>query len=299
MKPILTLALLGNIIALTGQLTASAANTNASQPIITQFLSAPFPHASRADGYKYKDEFFPADKHYSDGTVAMLVPRGFADRGAVDFVIHFHGWRNTVAGTLEQFNLTDQFTASGCNAILIVPEGPCNAPDSSGGKLEDEDGFKRFMAEAVAVLKKRGVIKANTTVGRIILSGHSGGYKVMSSIVERGGLADSIKEVWLFDGLYGQGEKFLAWSQNPGVRLLNIYTDTGGTKVRTGEMMADLKQRGTNFLATTDLAATPQQLKTNRYVFLHSDMSHSDVIMKRRTFQKFLETSCLEKLSGD
>ena len=68
MKPILTLALLGNIIALTGQLTASAANTNASQPIITQFLSAPFPHASRADGYKYKDEFFPADKHYSDGT---------------------------------------------------------------------------------------------------------------------------------------------------------------------------------------------------------------------------------------
>jgi hypothetical protein len=298
MKPILIFALLGNIIVSLGQLSASAANTNGTQ-IITQFVSAPFPHASRADGYKYKEEFFPAGKHYSDSTVAMLVPRGFADRGAVDFVIHFHGWRNTVEGTLEQFNLPDQFTASRRNAILIVPEGPRNAPDSSGGNLEDEDGFKRFIAEAVAVLKARGVIKTNSAFGKIILSGHSGGYKVMSSIVERGGLGDSIKEAWLFDGLYGQGEKFLAWSQNPNVRLLNIYTDTGGTKLRTEEMMADLKQRGTNFLATADQAVTTQQLKTNRYVFLHSDMSHSDVIMKRRTFQRFLETSCLEKLPGD
>jgi hypothetical protein len=299
MKPILMLAMLGNIFALPGQLTALAANTNGTHTIITQFLSAPFPHASRADGHKYKDEFFPADKHYSDSTVAMIVPRGFANRGAVDFVIHFHGWRNNVATTLEQFHLTEQFITSGRNAIFIVPEGPRNAPDSSGGKLEDTDGFKRFMEEAMTVLKERGAIKTNSTIGKIILSGHSGGYKVMSSIVERGGLGGLIKEAWLFDGLYGQGEKFLAWAQNPGVRLLNIYTDTGGTKVRTEEMMAELKQRGTNFLAATDQAVTTPQLKTNRYVFLHSDMSHSDVIMKRRTFQQFLETSCLEKLPGD
>jgi hypothetical protein len=299
MKPILIFALLGNVIVAIGQLPASAANPNGTETILTQFLSAPFPHASRADGHKYKEEFFPADKNYSDSTVAMLVPRGFANRGAVDFIVHFHGWRNTVAGTLDQFNLADQFTASRRNAIFIVPEGPRNAPDSSGGKLEDADGFKRFMDEAVAVLKERGTIKTNSTIGKIILSGHSGGYKVMSSIVERGGLADSIKEAWLFDGLYGQGEKFLLWSQSPGVRLLNIYTDTGGTKTRTEEMMTDLKQRGTDFLATTDQVVTAQQLKTNRYVFLHSDMSHSDVIMKRRTFQQFLETSCLEKLPGD
>jgi hypothetical protein len=299
MKPILIVALLGNIAASTGQLPASPQNTNASQTLFTQFLSAPFPHASRADGHKYKDEFFPADKHYADSTVAMFVPGGFDDKGLVDFVIHFHGWRNTVGSTLEQFNLTNQFTASGRNAILIVPEGPRNAPDSSGGKLEDPDGFKRFMDEAVAVLKRRGVIKTNSTVGKIILSGHSGGYKVMSSIVERGGIADRIREVWLFDGLYGQGEKFLAWSQKPNGRLLNIYTDNGGTKTRTEEMMAELREHKEIFLATTDMAVTLSELTTNRFVFLHSDMTHNDVIMKRRTFQKFLETSCLEKLPGD
>ena len=112
MKPILIVALLGTILSSPAQSSASPAETNANQTIITQFLSAPFPHASRADGHKYNNEFFPADKHYSDSTVAMFVPRGFADKGSVDFVIHFHGWRNTVATTLEQFNLREQFTAS-------------------------------------------------------------------------------------------------------------------------------------------------------------------------------------------
>ena len=294
MKPILLCALLLNIAA--AELPPLPAKTNSSQTIITRFVSAPFPHSSRAEGHKYKEEFFPADKHYADSTVALFVPEGFTDRGRVDFVIHFHGWRNTVAGALEQFKLTGQLTDSGRNAILIVPEGPRNAPDSAGGKLEDPDGFNRFMDEVFNVLRQRGVINKNSTVGKIILSGHSGGYKVMSSIVERGGLPDQIREVWLFDGLYAEGGKFLAWSEQAKGRLLNIYTDNGGTKTRAEEMLAELKQRGTNPLATTDVAVTSMELTTNRFIFLHTDMTHNDVVAKRKTFQKFLETSCLEKM---
>lgn len=277
----------------------SLAMTNSGQLIVTQLVSAPFPHSSRAEGHKYKDEFFPADKHYSDNTVAMFVPKGFADAGRVDFVIHFHGWRNTVAGTLEQYKLADQLSASGRNAILIVPEGPKNAPDSSGGKLEDADGFKQFMDEVIAALKRRSVLKNDSRIGQIILSGHSGGYQVMSSVVERGGLADQVREVWLFDALYARGEKFLAWSEKTGGRLVNIYTDGGGTKVRTEEMLAQLKQRGTNMLVTTDTAVIAMELTTNKFVFLHTDLRHNEVVEKRKTFQQFLETSCFAKRTKD
>ena len=277
----------------------SLATTNSGQLIVTQLVSAPFPHSSRAEGHKYKDEFFPADKHYSDNTVAMFVPKGFADAGRVDFVIHFHGWRNTVAGTLEQYKLADQLSASGRNAILIVPEGPKNAPDSSGGKLEDADGFKQFMDEVIAALKRRSVLKNDSRIGQIILSGHSGGYQVMSSVVERGGLADQVREVWLFDALYARGEKFLAWSEKTGGRLINIYTDGGGTKVRTEEMLAQLKQRGTNMLVTTDTAVIAMELTTNKFVFLHTDLRHNEVVEKRKTFQQFLETSCFAKRTKD
>ena len=44
--------------------------------IVTQFVTAPFPHPSRAEGHKYQDRFFPVDKHYSDSTVAIFIPKG-------------------------------------------------------------------------------------------------------------------------------------------------------------------------------------------------------------------------------
>ena len=262
--------------------------------VVTQFISAPFPHPSRAEGRKYKDELYPADKHYSDRTVALFVPKNFRETGRVDFVVHFHGWRNTVAGTLQQFKLIEQLIASGRNAVLIVPEGPRDAPDSAGGKLEDPDGFKRFMDEAIATLKQRGGFKKDFVLGDIILSGHSGGYQVMSAIVDHGGLSSKVKEVWLFDALYAQGDRFLTWSQQPGGRLLNIYTDDGGTKTRTEEMMTTLKEHGTNILATTDSQVTTAELRTNKFIFLHTDLGHNDVLEKRKTFGEFLKTSFLE-----
>ena len=294
MKPFAFSVLMLSITAQASDFIAPNQAFPIGQTIVTQFVSAPFPHSSRTNGHKYKEELFPADKNYSDSSVSIFIPKGFDAGSNVDCVLHFHGWRNTTMGTMEQFALREQLMESRRNVILIVPQGPHNAPDSSGGKLEDPDGFKRFMDEAMLALKQRGTIKAGSRIGQIILSGHSGGYQVMSSIVERGGLNDQIREVWLFDGLYARGEKFLAWSQISDGRLVNIYTDNGGTKARSEEMISQLTQRGSNILVTTDAAVSVADLATNRFVFLHTDMSHNEVLAKRRTFQTFLETSCLK-----
>ena len=260
------------------------------------FASAPFPHPARAEGHRYHDEFFSAKEHYSDSTVAVFVPKNFRESDKVDFVIHFHGWNNTVAGTLEQYQLAGQLCASGKNAVLIVPEGPHNAPDSFGGKLEDTNGFANFMAEAAASLRASGLLaRTNFEIGNLILSGHSGGYHVMAAILDHGGMPAKIKEVWLFDALYGGTENFVAWQKNEGGRLLDIYTDHGGTKEESEKLMALLKKGGVPFLASEDSAAAEEALRTNKLVFLHSDMIHDDVVAKRATFEQFLKTSCLDK----
>jgi hypothetical protein len=265
--------------------------------IVTQFVTAPFPHASRVEGHKYKDKVFPAEKHYRDSTVAIFIPKGFRQTGQVDFVIHFHGWYNTVEGTLRRFQLIEQLVESGRNALFVVPEGPHNAPDSAGGKLEDPDGFRRFVDEFVETLQQRaGFTQRRVVVGKIILSGHSGGYRVISSVLDRGGLADKVEEVWLFDALYAETGKFLAWWDKKQGRLVNIYTDNGGTKDDSEQMMASLKQRGTPFLARKDSEVISPELKTNRLVFLHTDLGHNDVLEKRRTFCQFLKTSCLGEI---
>lgn len=292
MKLLLALLLLGST---TAGLAAALEQTYAPQGqlVVTQFVTAPFPHAARTNGHKYKDKNYPAQEHYSDSTVAIFIPKGFRETGRVDFVIHFHGWFNTVAGTLDTFKLIEQFVASGKNAVLVVPEGPRNAPDSFGGKLEDADGFKRFMAELATTLKQRGVFKRDFTVGDIILSGHSGGYRVISGILDRGGMSASVKEVWLFDALYAETEKSLAWSDREHGRLLNIYTDHGGTKDDSEAMMNLLKQRGTAFLAAEETQLTPAELQKGRLVFIHTELGHNDVVAKREQFKLFLRTSVL------
>jgi len=263
--------------------------------IMTQFVTAPFPHPARADGHVYHGELFSAKEHYSDSTVAMFVPKHFHATDKIDLVVHFHGWRHTVASTLEEYQLIQQFAASGKNAILLVPQGPYNAPDSFGGKLEDTNGFKAFMAEAVEKLRLSGALaKTNFEIGNIILSGHSGGYHVMAAILDHGGLSGKIREVWLFDALYGGTENFVAWQKAEDGRLLDIYTDHGGTKEETGNVMAAYKTNGVGFFAGEDTNVVPQNLLTNKIIFLHTDMIHNDVIAKRSTFEQFLKSSCLE-----
>lgn len=284
--------------------------------LVTQFVSAPFPHPARAAGHKYHDEFFSAAEHYSDSTVAMFLPKNFRATDKIDFVVHFHGWRNTVAGTLDQYNLVQQFCDSGKNAILIVPEGPRLAADSFGGKLEDTNGFKIFMEEAVEKLRasgalaklERGLQPASTAageatamrpegrapeIGSVIISGHSGGYHVMAAILDHGGLPEKIREAWLFDALYGGTENFVAWQKNQNGRLLDIYTDHGGTKEETENLMAGCKTNAVSFLALEETNRAPQDLQQGKIVFLHTDLTHNEVIFRRGEFSRFLKSSCL------
>src|SRR5512140_594474 len=113
----------------------------------------------------------------------------------------------------------------------------------------------------------------------------------MSSIVDCGGLTDQVKEVWLFDALYAQTGKFLAWFDKQHGRLLDIYTDHGGTKDETEQLMATLKQRGARLFAGQETEAKPADLQTNQPILLHTDLAHDDVVEKHATFRKFLETS--------
>jgi D-alanyl-D-alanine carboxypeptidase/D-alanyl-D-alanine-endopeptidase (penicillin-binding protein 4) len=261
--------------------------------IVTQFISAPFPHPDRANGRTRNGQFYSAKEHYSDSTVAMFIPKGFRATDKIDFVVHFHGWGNTVAGTLEQFNLVQQFCDSGKNAILIIPEGPHNAPDSFGGKLEDTNGFKVFMSEAVEKLRTCGALGGKDfSIGKIILSGHSGGYHVMAGIVDRGGLP--ITEAWLYDALYGNVENFVAWQKRELGRMVNIYTDHGGTKDESEKLMGFYRTNRVSFVSLEETNSTLKDLAKSKTVFIHTDLTHNEVIFRRGEFAQFLKTSCLK-----
>lgn len=181
--------------------------------ILTTSSNTMFPHEMRANGHTYGGRTYPVDPHYCDRTVAIFVPKGFRPAETTDLVFYFHGWRNNVDDTLARFGIAEQLAASGVNAVLVLAEGAKNAPDSFGGKLEEAGVFAGLVSDVLGALKERGIIRTPRP-GAIVLAGHSGAYRVMAFILTRGGLTQNIREVYLFDALYGQVEKFAWWIEH-------------------------------------------------------------------------------------
>ena len=262
--------------------------------IVTTSDHAMFPHEKRAKGHTYEGKAYPADVHYSDSTVAIFVPKGFRASDATDLVFYFHGWRNNVDDTLKQFKVAEQLEASGVNAVLVLPEGPKNAPDSFGGKLEETGVFAGLVADVLGTLKARGLV-ATTKPASIVLAGHSGAYRVMAFILTRGGLTANVREVYLFDALYGQAEKFAHWIDRFPGKLIDIYTADGGTKDPSRDFMDDLRAWDIPFAAVPESAVTPDLLKKNRLVFIDSPLGHDDVVAKNGQLRTYLEASSLPR----
>ncbi len=267
------------------------------QLILTNFVSAPFPHPKRANGHVYHDKTYTTEDHYSDSHVALFVPKGFRAGSTIDLVVHFHGWNNNVTNVLRRYNLINQFVESGRNAILIVPQGPLDANDSFGGKMEDARGFKKFIDEAIDVLQKNG-ISQRAEPYRIILSSHSGGYEAVYSIVARGGMSDKIREIWLFDSLYAGTETFAVWFDHHKGRFIDLYTKDGGTTGETFNLMEALRGNNVSFFEATETNSTAKDLRDNHLVFLFTDLPHDEVMQGRNTFRQLLETSSLDAISG-
>lgn len=259
---------------------------------ITKLSSAPFPHIKRMNGHTYKNQNYSFEEHYKDSSVAVFIPKNFEKSRKINFVVYFHGWNNNIDSALSQFNLIEQFYSSKKNAVFVFPEGPKNSPDSFGGKLEERNGLKTLLQDIVNLLVKQNKIK-KTEIGQIILAGHSGAYRVISYCLAYGGLTRNISEIILFDALYGKTDKYLHWITHFKGKFINIYTDNGGTKSETEYLMQILKSRKIPYLHKEEKNLNTADLKANRLVFIHTELSHNEVISTRKQLENYLRTSSL------
>jgi hypothetical protein len=260
---------------------------------VLQFSSAPFPHPERANGRLYNNQTFSAQEHYNDSTIAIFIPKGFKPTTKINIVIYFHGWNNNIDSACAQFKLIEQFTESKKNAIFVFPEGPKNSPDSFGGRMEEKNGLKNLVADVLKFLKQQHKI-TTANVGSIILAGHSGAYRVISYCLIRGGLTKNISDVILFDALYGETEKFSYWIDHYKGRFINIYTDSGGTKNESESLMSDLDGWKIPYLSKEEKDVSELDLKQNRIIFIHSELTHNEVIKQNNQLRTFISTSKIE-----
>jgi hypothetical protein len=257
------------------------------QLLLRKFDAAPFPHRSRKDGFSTQSTTYPADPHYTDATIGIFIPAQFKPGPVTDFVVHFHGHINHVDNVVRQFDLPRQMRTSGVNAMLIIPQGPRDAADSGGGKVEEPGGFERMIDQVAGFLKESGKIPT-TRVGRITLSAHSGGYRAASFVLRVGGLRDHITDVLLFDASYGQLDGFADFCKlGGGRRLISLFTEHLADE--NVELMAMLQKRGVAFSVAMEADLKPAMLAGRAALFIHTtDLGHNDVVSKREYFSLLL-----------
>ena len=264
--------------------------------ILRPFATAPYPHKSRENGFKgSKTTFGP--EHYQDSTVGIFIPNGFenSDGGNIDYIVHFHGHMNHVSNVITKYKLPQQMAAAKVKAILIVPQGPKDAADSGGGKLELERGaFQDFIRDVGHFLYAEGKVKhKEPSVGRIVLSTHSGGYKVTAAILDHGGLVPHISDVLLLDSSYGSLPWFADWCKaDPNHRLVSLYTDHLADENK--ELMGLLDEDGVKYRQLDEATLKDEELKPRGPVFIHTKGPHDQVGLDY--FQRLVETVGLEEV---
>lgn len=258
--------------------------------------NAPFPHGGSA---------------HSDPTVIVFVPRGFAVHRdmKIDAWLHFHGHRDTAERAMKRHQLREQLYESKQNAILILPQGPVLSESSDGGKLDEKRGLLRLLTEVRKTLRSTRLqialgssgVPRRARIGRLVLSAHSGGFKVLAHCLDRGGY--NVNEVWLFDALYGKVPIFRDWimsaahHRKPAHRhkLINYYS--GETLVRqTERLMGALKDRGIAYVSERkEGELSRHEISASRVVFIRSKASHQGMIFRSNAVRDCLFASCFRR----
>lgn len=265
----------------------------AQQARVIRFTShyTSFPDTVRANGHQYDTVLYSAAEHYMDSSVMLVVPPGFIPGKKVDLIFWFHGWHNNIEAANIYYELSKQLESSGRNAVLVLAETAKNAPDSYGGKLEQQGIFTSLVRDVMEALKQGEVIPKNAASGNIVLSGHSGAYRVIANILQNGGL--EVKEVFLFDALYAEVDKYMAWiDKDKHHHFVHWFTNQGGgTDIMTDTMTQQLRDQHIAYARIEEREATPAAIKDNRVLFIHSPREHNVIINNPDDFALLLENS--------
>ncbi len=259
---------------------------------------------------------FPGTDHPD---VAVHVPPGFD--GTVDpgVVVFFHGWENCVTNVLgsvdaacspdgpvrDSMHLAEQLDSAQVNAVLVAVEGRYDVQSGEPGQLVTPGNFR-------ALLHELFVEHLNDPLGceldvddfdRVVLASHSGGYQATSAVLQFGGVP--VREVQLFDSLYGELYAFHHWiasnaprfdnGRDDALRFANVYTCCGGTldnsRVMAGGIIEPLATAGRDAALYSDdstTAITPTDLD-RPVLFKLSELSHVDV--PRSWFRTLVQSS--------
>ncbi len=222
---------------------------------------------------------------YTDSSVLVWRPLHPDDDGPIDVITHFHGHNAHLSEVLETMRLREQVSASGRDAILIVPQGPYEAADSDFGRLDEPGGHAALVTDAIGLAFRDEQLDVSIK-GQVALTAHSGGYNVVANVIEDGGM--HVDVVHLFDALYAREDTFYDFAMAGGT-LRSVYTSGGGTDDENLALRDRLEASDIEVGSLLEPGPMSQEPVTIGY----SSASHGGCVVEDAAFGRWLEVSGL------
>ncbi|HEY5124711.1 MAG TPA: hypothetical protein VIK14_13355 [Ignavibacteria bacterium] len=261
---------------------------------ITTLRNSAYPSAERLNGIIKGDKEYTYEENYSDSSVIVFIPKKLESTEIVNFVFFFYGWMNSNYYTASTTDLIMQFINSKKNAVLVFPAMAKFAPDSFEGNFKNTGVFNKYVAELTDSLFEHSYIKSYSA-GKIILCGHSGGYRPIISVLKNGEVEENIAEIYLLDGLYGEVNVIFNWIKNTNGRIINVSTQNSSPLKNSGNLMRKLDKAGLQYISSAEEDFQFAQYEVKGSIFLETTVNHGAVLEKNLC--RYLMMSSLNDIS--
>ena len=164
--------------------------------------------------------------------VVVDLPRGLVPAQPLHLVVFFHGSGTYVEPLLTDGGLAGRHDDAGKQSILVAPQ--ISPWAGTPGRFGERGYLSVFLEETLAATFDDGPTPARSLddVADLTLVAHSAGHIPLAAVLERGNLADRVRNVVLLDGIYDGAEPFARWlaGARPGAprKLVSVHGPWGG-----------------------------------------------------------------------
>jgi hypothetical protein len=233
-----------------------------------------------AERVELEEEDFHGGKHWRLWTrhdaVHVFQPANYQPSSA-GTVVFVHGYYVDADQAWTEFELGDQFSESGRNALFIAPEATIG---------DEEDVFWPDLGELVRTVA--ALTKAKTPEGPVVVIAHSGGFRTVLNW-----LGDwKVREIVLLDGAYGRLRDFKRWVEAGSNRRQLVLTSSS-TAERAREFVEKFRGAAESPNVPEDAESFPPEAKAAPVIYIESQYEHTEMVKNKKVIPILLRLSPL------
>lgn len=235
--------------------------------------------------------------------VVFFIPSTFNPKKKVEVILHLHGHlfvrdvdgngkkrMETFRDVLKKFNFGKKLEQIGRNAILVLPSS--RGRNRTYNKVfVKQHRFPEFIRSVEKVLGD-GSLLNGSKIRHLVLSGHSGAYYSLCEIIKEKEVKEVIRELYLFDALYGCRDGFAEFAKKKTFKsAFSVFTKK--TTYQNKRLWKTLRQyKGKRFNRKMRYSKTPiSRAAIKKYDILMVGTKKGHWAVVNEFFTKFLRVN--------